>query len=318
MTDLTLNFKTEPTTPELVVKKKARRISPTQLSVWHSCEQKWHYNYVEDLVPRSQPAYFARGTLVHEVLSIYYQLLQGGLKPGSQEAIKMTMEWVAEDLTFKNLQGGNATMYAEVLRVVNRYMRDWSPVVDRDLKILEVEKLLQVLLTTPKGREVILEGILDLLVMRRDYTVWILDHKSTGIGQFWSQMALQMDSQLPTYIAVTELLGTPVHGMILNEINTYPYKNFDNEPIDKIFRRTPSSRNVNELRYILMNYLRAVDDQEDKLESGLPIVRNLTRNCDRCMYNELCQFAVKGIPTETLKAQKFKKKDAQDKKMEGD
>jgi len=63
------------------------------------------------------------------------------------------------------------------------------------------------------------------------------------------------------------------------------------------------------MTFILHHYGEVVDQILDKEEHQLPYVRNLSRDCQFCQYNELCLYEMKGIDTTFLKEANFKQKE---------
>jgi len=282
------------------------RISHSQLGVWQDCQQKWHYSYVEKLIPIKQSPYLQRGQLVHELLAVYDQVLQQGLRPGSREALDHVLAFADSDL-HPGMNDTELENYVRALAACSRFIREFSPHADEGIKILAVEEYFEMELETPKGNRFIIEGYVDRIFSQYG-NMWVIDRKSTSTGKHYTQEMILMDNQLSTYTAVLRAMGYPIFGVGIDSINTYPYKDYAKEPVDKLFKRIIAPRADRELQFSLYTYGRAVDQMIEHLRSGDDPIRRLTRDCTRCQYCDLCLYEMKGISTEMLRTAKFKEK----------
>lgn len=285
-----------------------RRISHNQLNVWWDCPTKWKYSYVDEIAPVETKGYYTSGILLHELMEVYGGLLRQGMPPGHKNTVDAVIDYAKRDI-IGHVQMDEMTLYNNVLRVVVRYIKEFSFQEDTGDKILAVEYEFELPLTTPAGRDIILNGKIDQIRQDAVGGRWAMDFKSSKTGYHWNQDQLLLDSQLPTYAAVLRELGTPMTGVMVDSISTYPYVNFDKEPSSKLFRRIRMHRTDRELDACLANYLTAVDAQQDVLESGKEIPMHLTKGCVNCPFSEICLYRIKGIDTEFLIASKFKGRD---------
>jgi len=270
-------------------------ISHSQLGVWNRCSYKWHLGYQEGWSNKDQPIYFQRGGLIHEALAEYYERVRlGQIELGNDTVLRpLTTRWIEE--------GVPVEMVNDVMQIVGRYIRDFSPFEDKGLEILEVEERFVMDLETPKGRPYQMQGIIDLLV-RHNGKFFVFDHKSSGSSTFRSEEALLMDTQLPTYVHLLREHGIEVFGMVFNFLNTYNYKDRRNTPVDKLFKRIPSYRTERELAVILRETGKAVDEIYEKRDNPR---RSFGYDCDRCNMQELCLMDMRGIDLDKEKPVNF-------------
>lgn len=297
---------------------ETKTISYSQLKVWQDCEVRWEYNYVHEIRPKTKEKYYAKGTLLHDLMSVYYQLIKGGLRPGSQESLKMLQEFVATDLKIDLTAMDKMEIYRDVIQSVFRYVRDFSPSVDMGLRILGVEEEVYLPMTSPEGREFFFVFIADLVLQMQRGSIWILDHKSTGNpASMWTQKMAMMDGQTVSYLGAMKKMGYEAEGIIINAILTYPYKDFNAQPLDKLYRRIAVPRNDTEMAWALFNYGRAVDEQQNKLASGKPLVFKADKDCVRCPFQSVCLLRMKGIdPTDHIN-ESFEVKDDRERTIIG-
>jgi len=218
-------------------------------------------------------------------LEIYYSHKQKGFPDVNIRNLVASYATEQLSLTVSSQDLGVVT---QALRLVLRYIDDVAPMFDAGAKIEGVEYHFNVELLTPKGRKFFLQGYVDLILWI-DGNRWIIDHKSTN-NKIWSQGQLMMDGQMSTYSAVIP----NIFGVAVNFFNTYDYKNWWAEPIDKLYRRLSTHRTEKEKASVLHNFGVIVDDIEDRRETGnFPF--SLTKDCMRCPFNELCLMELKGF-----------------------
>jgi len=273
-------------------------VSHSQLGVWNRCSYKWHLGYQEGWSNKDQPIYFQRGGLIHEALAEYYERIRNGsLALGDDSFLRsISQRWIGEESV-------PVEIVNDVMQIVGRYVRDYSPFEDKDLEILEVEERFIMDLTTPLGRPYKLQGIIDLVVrVRSTGKIIIVDHKSSGNASFRSDEALAMDTQLPSYVHLLRDQGMDVFGMAYNFLNTYNYKDRRNTPVDKLFKRIASYRTEGELDVILHETGKAVDEMYDRRNNPR---RSFAYDCDRCNMQELCLLSMRGINLDREKPVNF-------------
>lgn len=262
-------------------------VSHSQIGTWNRCSMKWHIGYNLGWTSKVQPAYFDRGHMIHEGLETYYNRFKDGKPLGDASFLPdLIGQWMQSD---KDL-----SMISAVGKLLERYIKEYSPVEDRLLKVLDVEKHVLADLITPKGRHYKLQGYLDLIV-EVNGKVWIVDHKSSGSARFKTEQQVLMDAQLPIYAALLRDSGVDVFGMVFNFLNTYEYKTAADT--SKLFQRIVTYRTDVELRNIVTEFGRAVDDIYENRNDPR---REFGFDCDRCAFQEPCMMNMRGVGFEKL------------------
>jgi len=260
------------------------------VNAWQKCHKFWQHAYLEGLSPATTPSYLRLGTFIHVLLEIYYSHMQKRVPP--EQIRELVATYATEQLTV-SVQAHDLGIVTQALRLVLRYIDDVAPIFDKGAKIEGVEYHFKKELYSPQGRKFWLQGYVDL-ILSIEGNRWIIDHKSTN-NKIWSQTQMMMDGQLTTYSAVIP----NIFGVGINFFNTYDYKNWWSEPIEKLYVRRETHRTETEKASILHNFGVIVDDIEDrKLTGNFPF--SLTKDCARCPFNELCTMELKGFKQRDL------------------
>lgn len=266
------------------------KVSHSQLGQFDRCHYAWHLSHEEGWAPKTQPSYFALGSLVHEFLATYYKNFGNGTE--------QILSCLDAQLQQKYSEVGNDAdailMVSHAYNMVKRYM-DYSFLHDGKWNILEVEKHLSVVLTTPNGNEFILEGVLDLLYTTPNGKLWLVDHKTAnGAQNFFNDIEVMMDPQLPTYaLALEKATGMEVFGITYNMLNSYEYKKKAPLP-DQLFKRIDTYRSKIEQENHLINLGNMVDEMIE-IRSQNRRKKSMRRDCSKCQFQEPCLAEMKGI-----------------------
>lgn len=266
--------------------------SHSQVSTFDHCEQQWSYVYLDKIVPKRENESLNVGTIIHEGLDVYY---------GNGKSKKFLMDWM--DLFLEDLQ--DDSLLPETSRAfvpLWNYVNNFAPEADQGHEIISTEVHLVVHFVTPMGRNVYIQAYVDLLT-KFNHRFYVWDHK-TGLSPFWSDTELWMDSQTPLYSALLREQGYDIEGIVINQFYTYPYKKPIHEvPMDKLFKRSFTSRTPKQLNYVLRNMLERIDRLLD-VSAGRPIRSLDRRKCKSCAYNKLCLSVTQGLPVgNTIKAE---------------
>lgn len=275
-------------------------VSHSQLGVWDRCRFSFHLGYTLGWVQKEEPIYFTRGGLIHEWLAEYYNRIK------DVEINLGSSAFLIDEMQKALAQGVDPILVNQVGYLVRRYIEDYSVFEDKGINIVEVEKHLVVDLTTPKGREFSLQGIVDMVLQDLSGNYWLRDHKSCGNAKFWSESEVLMDSQLPTYAAILRRHGMEVFGMDLNFLNTYDYKDKNAQSPDKLFKRMRTYRTATEQDNMLYEVGLAVDDIIDNRDNPR---RSLKKDCAKCQFQDPCLLSMKGLDISTVMSANFKQKD---------
>jgi hypothetical protein len=265
-------------------------VSYSQVSTFDRCELAWDLSYRRGWKTTRQFQKMELGTMVGKILNVLYET-------HDEEAIvPLVNEWLSgptDGFILPNI--ATATWLAK------RYFHDVMST--QAFKVLGTERHFMVLLTTPLGRQFILQGYIDLLVENVDGTIWIWEHKTTG--RFWTPIQTLMAPQLPTYAAGLRALGIDVVGIVVNMLNNYDYKNKEAVTPDKLFKQIETYRTPVELDNFLINLGRKVDRM---IDLGPYPERSLRNECDRCQFQEPCLMEMKGLDIEDVLRVGFRQK----------
>lgn len=278
-------------------------VSNSQLDVWDRCEFRWFLNYGLQLVPNRTQTFFQVGTNSHKLLEIHYKAKRDGIKDTWPLVVEyaLTIKYDSNDL-------GQLTAFKRSLRTVERYIREYAPVHDKGIRILDVERHFLVEMITPKKRPFRLQGYFDMLI-EWDGKLWIVDHKTTGTGRFWTEKQLMKDAQMTTYMLGLRNQGYNVFGCAVNQLNTYDYANPEKEPVEKMFCRERTYRTDKQIRSMATNIGKMVDEIYDTSGDLDDLRKSNRRDCEKCPYFRPCLYHDKGMDMNAELSISFKKRD---------
>lgn len=211
------------------------------------------------------------------------------MKPGSD----MMMAWLSSKMK-QDLQGltvDNAPIMSTVFKMMNDYVFRQMQEIDRDIaRIVGVEMTLSIQVTTPRGNEVILEGIADLVYATHSGLIRLRDHK-TGARNPYSDQALMLNPQLLFYGCVLTKLGYNMERMEISFINSTDYKDRSKYPFNKLFgfyNYSPQQAVLNNFWDYLLNRIDTI-----LMESPIPAYG---RQCSSCDFNPICRMELNNQP----------------------
>lgn len=264
-------------------------VSHSQLQQWDRCRFAFKLSYIDGWQSIETKTYFQLGSLVHEFLELHYENLKNGGDHG--ESMARIVESARTKLE-NNSGMDQVDLTRRALKLMENYVMYFSPIFDEKWQVLATEYHFKIPLKTPSGVLFFLQGFVDLVAKERETgRVYIWDHKTTGNAAFWSDTEAMMDPQLPIYIAGLQEIGKPIHGAMLNFINTYDYKK--EADLDKQFKRMKVYKNENELSNILYEVGLKVDDILANKDNPL---RSLRKDCSQCRFQAPCLLSLKGVP----------------------
>lgn len=274
----------------------------SQGQTFGQCEFLWHMTYRLGYDTEKSPALF-KGTILHEFAKDFYEHLRDNPKMDPLEWKEWRMPAMVNDFMERFDHGETFANIADCTWLFSLYL-SVQPTLDAQYKIIEVEKHFLQKFVTPRGREFLLQGYIDLLLEdQHSGRIWLEDHKS---GQkFWSPLECQIDPQMPTYMALLRAAGVDVFGIIFNMLNTYPYKKKEQVKIEQLFKQEKTHRTPREVDSVLLEFAKRVDNILDAPDGELP--RSLSKDCaKRCRMYDPCLFGLKGIPiTDVLEGGSF-------------
>lgn len=282
------------------VERIGRYISHSQSQVWLDCEQRWWYNYKLGLISKEPaPFHLEMGDYLHGKLDIYYQLFEQTTEPA--ELYRLVEANILEDI----VGGIEGELAHRAIKCMWKYIHEYSPVEDQGMEIVGSELRFEVPLITPTGRPFTFECYVDLLYKNRFGLLVVRDHKSSGQGKFWTDKQIEADPQQTLYIACLRALGYDVWRGELNFLNTYPYKDWASQPLNKLFRTKGATRTQDELDASLLWLGKMVDRQEELTE---PQMRR-QKSCAYCPYYAPCTHRFKGKDDAFILKLGFRRKD---------
>ena len=284
------------------------KVSHSQLQTWSSCEQRWFYSYVLGLQPKVKAHYFSTGNFVHSGLEVVYNCRMEGMS-WDETIVKLIDTWKvqAPAMMTENLES-----FKKATRILKRYVSQFAPKADAGIRILGVEVHFEVDFPTPNGNIVTVHGYMDLIV-EVNGVLFAWDHKTIGSSSFWSQEEAMLDPQFGIYTLALREMGYPIKGFIINQLNTYDYAKFDQEPNEKLFKRLETYRTDEHLRSIASNICNMADELIEKREGKRPLIRHLSKTtCKGCIFRQPCLYELKGIDVTNLLAQDYVKREGRE------
>lgn len=257
------------------------KVSLNQLLIWDRCRLQWTFRYTHKLESTKKKPKMELGSMGHEMLFDWYST-------GLDHSADFVNKWMSD---MANLDGDQIQNVSVAAAMFKLYIHEFSPSADRGLRTDSLEEHFEVELKTPLGRNYVLEGYIDRTSVDEKGHLWVEDYKWTG--RFWSGNELLMDPQLSFYAGALRTLGRPVHGLMITQVNTYPYKDRSKKKPEELFKRERIYRSPEELDAVMVEIGKAVDEMIDEQDK---IRRSLRKDCARdCDFFEPCLFGLKGI-----------------------
>jgi hypothetical protein len=321
------------------------KISHSQIVAWRQCEQRWMYRYQQKLVPKRLERPLHMGNWVHSCLEAHYGGGDWKVAHASyvkQYDKLFDEEKLALDKGNSKRKSEDREDYEPLPRQVERIMASylWYNRNEK-IKVLGVEKLFELQITGDDGLEYILVGVLDLIYEDTDGLIWIRDHKVwdeiPDEGAFHT-----MDPQLTIYLhGAKEALGVEAAGIEYSYVRSaaptvptlrkkdgqlseaaistdYPtvfrfLRENNLEPRDYRGVLEPLAASSPFLRRYRLPRSEVVTAQilADASQTAAEIinhdhtVRNITRQCSWCPYQQLCRGELFGLNMDYLKKDRY-------------
>lgn len=267
-------------------------LSPSQLTVWNTCEYKWHLQYVESLAPVGpEKIWFAKGSYLHELLHYYYGMLASGITIGDPIILDVLTERIKRDLTDADVD--NAKFFEECVRTIYSYVKDRSPLIDTGMTEIDVEREL-VLMHDGRG----FHGFMDLLYYDKDVNRWVIRDHKTGNRDTYSVMTVRTSSQLKFYATLAYKILGIVPMVEISWINSSPPKKPGRT---KLWNLVRVDFKIEQLEYF-WNYLQGKHNDQKNLTPS----KNLGE-CSHCPYLPICESQEMDIPYEQLKERLYRR-----------
>jgi hypothetical protein len=269
-------------------------VSPSRLRAFKECPKRYDYAYNWGLTPVGRRVYFDKGNYTHEIMHVYYQIIQEtGTKPGSDFLVSATLNRIKNDVA-NHTTADNVAIYNSVMKLMSRYIVIQSPKIDSDLaRVVGVEHEVSVHIGTICGHDVYLYGYVDLIFENLRRLLTVRDHKTGQNPRAWSQEKLETDDQLLTYGTILWKNTGIAPRLEINFCNTYEYKG---EPTGKQFTRYYYSPTEE----VYSNFFEETKQLiEDMLSSRHTPHRS--KECTRCPFYEPCRLSgLRGVSVDRI------------------
>jgi len=264
--------------------------SHSQIDTFAECERKHFYRYAKKLESKTDNDSLVRGNVVHKVLAEYY--LMRKLGHDHQESMEHAVPFIQTTLD----EYHPFDPYEMKLNIVNLLFWYWQTyAADNDWKIIQVEIEYKVPLI-PDVFE--LPVVIDLIVEDKVRGLGIVDHKTCY--DFFNVDKVDMDPQLPRYVAAVLELGMKPDFIMFNELRYRDTKENKADPTGR-FRRTPVPLTSNRVVTVMREHLMAARRIEQLKNMGNEeweqhVIRNYAA-CRSCNFKDLCDADLNGRDT---------------------
>lgn len=310
-------------------------INNSQLRTWRHCEQQWDYRYGQHLIPRRKDRPMHIGLWLHAALETHFS--QGDWRVGHN--IYLTEYNGLFDEEREMLDGKeNEPLPLRIERIIEAYLWQWR---NDKWKVIQTEFDWRATYVTAKGVHIPFGGRGDKLVQDADGLYWIVDYKS--VDQIPPESAFHaMDPQLILYpwgmqqqfpkmkiagIIYDYLRRRPPSIPKLNQDGTLSKKPIvtdrptafkflisegknpedfsdwlnDLEATHELFARYKLPTNEEATRRIL----REAAATALRIQNHKMTTRNVTRDCGRCPYQQVCRAELFGLDTTFMRKKDF-------------
>ena len=279
-----------PTTTESTL----RTISPSQMRYWDHCPQAWEYSYNEELYrPEASRPFFDFGNYTHELMHVYYQLLQANpaLKPGDDVLVRAMQSRVRSDLTGENLEN-----VSKVWPRLQSWLINQSPKIDTKITVLGVEIEFKIPVTTLRGNSVLLHGFIDLLYRDSAGKVRIRDHKTGADSRAHSANSVKLDDQLLFYGVANDVPDVEINFVSSKILKTKEV------PLAEQFALYRHQHTPAGLEIAKANLLNKIDVMLDS-----PTWKNYSPKCPNCQFFDICHIESRGLSTAGVKLNSYQR-----------
>jgi PD-(D/E)XK nuclease superfamily len=310
----------------------------SRIKVFQRCPKQYEYKYIQLIEPKKHARALLLGSWVHRALETYYT--EGDWKVGHQEYVALWDKLFDEEKM--DLRTRGRVIGPPFPEIVERIMRSYAWYYRNDgWKVIMVEKVIEAETPLRIGEKVVIfKGRLDLLMQDEEGLNWLWDHKTAstipGPTSFHA-----MDPQLMMYPwAVERSMDLKIAGIVYNYVKSKPPSIPKLNKDGSLSRRKINTDYPTLYRFLKSNgynpqdfagVLRPLAKRSDFLrryklprepyvtkeivKDQLSIVkriaetsrftRNITRDCERCSYVDLCQAELNGFDTTILRDKNY-------------
>ena len=262
--------------------------SPSQLDKWDKCKKLGYYIYRKNYRAEETERHLRLGTIIHWMLQRMYQ------------GWDINRILAAADEEFPTFEDNVLIFKSSGL--LYRYQEYWRYGRD-DFTILGVEQYLLVPYTTPAGRQVYLNGYVDL-IYEKGGRLGVIDHKSGN--RFWTVDQVFFDRQLIIYAYMLHQLGFSPHEVAINNVKTSTLgESIEKKLSTDLFNRITVPLDTR----FLHGYMNEVGKTIDNILSLEEFDMSLSKeNCASCVFHHACTMSLEGTNPETYLQQNFSHK----------
>jgi len=271
-------------------------LSPSQLTVWNDCEQRWKFSYVDKLSPRrGRVVAFEKGSYIHEMMHYYYQLVREfGL--GSPIIMVSIQERFKQDLANYIMACNDhdipvdMNFYRDISKAVIDYINLQSPLIDKGMTEILVEHHLEYVYD---GR--LFHGFADL-IYKKEGKWHIRDHKSGVKNTYETKMVERVEQLLfygTIFYKLTGEVAIPEISFIHSAPPTSP------KPGTVIFGLFEAAHTKASYETYWNHLVRIHEKQKSS-----QVERNYSA-CKYCAYYPICRADLRGYSAENIIKYRF-------------
>src|SRR5215471_1455524 len=279
-----------------------RVISNSEVSAYLTCERKHYYSFILDLAPKVLSQSLARGLLGHEILASYYEAISAGSSEATARKIAINIGEIQMLEAETDL-----TMIADLINLCKRYFDRHVRDLD-SWEILGVEKSFTVPITDDYAYGMRLDLLVKIAAGQFLGEEVVIDHKF--VYNFWNQDKVNLNSQIPKYIATLRHHGYNVQRGMFNQIRWRDRKSAPYSDEEK-FNRYPFRPAPQKIRRVFEEQIRAAERiieryEDDPVRVGKQSLRVLNPViCDSCPFKFICDTDLNGDDTTLMMQTEF-------------
>lgn len=271
---------------ELSLKQPITRISPSRVACYQDCPKKYDYVYRQNLQARQVSSVaFDKGNYTHELLHVYYQMIQAGAVPGSELALRSVISRIQNDIN-RAPNPSLIPIYSSVIKTVTRFITEQSPLIDKGMTVIGIEHEIDIPISYA-GRNFSLFGFIDLVYRDREGRLRIRDHK-TG-QKAWTKADTSNNNQLLFYCAATFKSSQEIPMAEISFLNVKDYVR-KAPAFDDMFAFPTVVYTKTELTSYLTTILQLID----QMLSSEPFP-HYGKHCNWCPFLTPCVLERKGV-----------------------
>jgi PD-(D/E)XK nuclease superfamily protein len=282
-----------------------RRVSNSEVATWLTCRRQYYYAFDLGIAkkpsksklhnPETKVTTLEVGTLGHDQLAIYYDLLKNGY------SVADSMQEVRNNISklmmkaISNTGSYSAELLTRLTQILERYWSFYGESDHRKYEVLDVEKEYDLPLTD----EFSYVFRFDLLLKERNTgKIGLVDHKFKY--DFFSDEAISLSGQMPKYIGALRYNDIFPGFVFLNQIRAKPpAQNWTTREFFKRSQVAPSNAKItNAMReqIIASQEITEWRDQPDEIKkaTALRSMDSFPNPCGKCQFNLICRMEYDG------------------------